>query len=61
MPEIRIKLTGDVAFQNDIKLSEGFLCDVPVDPLGIPYIPLPELLPEEVTGKLRVGYAFPEG
>ena len=60
MPEIRIKLMGDVAFQNGMKLSEGFLYDVPVDPLGIPYIPLPELLPEEIARNLRVGYAFPE-
>ena len=61
MPKIRIKLLGNIAFKNDIKLSEGFKYDIPVDPMGIPYIPLAELLPEEILRNWRVGFAFPEG
>ena len=61
MAEIRIRLVGDVVCRNRMKMSAGFLYDVPVDPLGIPCIPLSELLPEEIIGHVLVGFAFPEG
>ena len=61
MTEIRIRLVGDVVCRNRMKMSAGFLYDGPVDPLGIPCIPLSELLPEEIIGHVLVGFAFPEG
>ncbi|MBQ9009816.1 MAG: hypothetical protein IJ088_10875 [Clostridia bacterium] len=61
MAEIRIRLIGNVAFENDMKLSEGFRCDVPVDQMGVPYIPIARLLPASVLKGRHVGFAFPEG
>ncbi|MBQ9005499.1 MAG: hypothetical protein IJ092_03900 [Atopobiaceae bacterium] len=61
MTEIRIRLIGNVAFENDMKLSEDFRYDVPVDQMGIPYIPIAKLLPAPIVQGRRVGFAFPEG
>ena len=48
MTEIRIRLIGNVAFENDMKLSEGFRYDIPMDQMGIPRIPIARLLPASV-------------
>ena len=61
MTEIRIRLIGNVAFENDIKLSEGYRYDVPVDRMGIPYIPIAGLLPASLVRDQSVSFAFPEG
>ena len=61
MPEIRIRLIGNVAFENDMKLSEGFRYDIPMDQMGIPRIPIARLLPASVVCGRRVSFAFPEG
>ena len=61
MAEIRIRLIGNVAFENDMKLSEGFRYDIPVDRIGIPRIPIARLLPASVIGGRHVGFALPEG
>ena len=61
MPEIRIRLIGNVAFENDMKLSEGFRYDIPMDQMGIPRIPISRLLPASVVCGRRVSFAFPEG
>ena len=61
MAEIRIRLIGNVAFENDMKLSEGFRCDIPVDQMGIPRVPIARLLPASVVRGRHVGFAFPEG
>ena len=61
MTEIRIRLIGNVTFENDMKLSEGFRYDVPVDQMGIPYMPIAKLLPASIVRGQHVGFAFPEG
>ena len=61
MTEFRIRLIGNVAFENDIKLSEGFRYDIPVDQMGIPHIPLARLLPSSFILGRQVSFAFPEG
>lgn len=61
MAEIRIRLIGNVAFENVMKLSEGFRCDIPVDETGIPRVPIARLLPASVVRGRHVGFAFPEG
>ena len=61
MAEIRIRLIGNVAFENDMKLSEGFRYDIPVDRIGIPRIPIARLLPASVIEGRHVGFALPEG
>ncbi len=61
MAEIRIRLIGNVEFENDMKLSEGFRCDIPVDQMGIPRVPIARLLPASVVRGRQVGFAFPEG
>ncbi len=61
MAEIRIRLIGDIAFENDMKLSEGFRYDIPVDRIGIPRIPIARLLPASVIGGRHVGFALLEG
>ena len=61
MAEIRIRMIGNVAFENDMKLSEGFRYDIPVDQMGIPRVPIARLLPESVVRGRHVSFAFPEG
>mgnify|MGYP007101831816 CR=1 FL=1 len=61
MKMLCIKLTGNVAFENRMKMTEGFRYDIPIDSQGIPFIPVASLLPEEIIKNIRVGYAFPEG
>lgn len=61
MAEIRIRLIGNVAFENQMKLSEGFRYDIPVDQMGIPRVPIARLLPASVVRGRHVSFAFPEG
>lgn len=62
---IRIELLGEVAFESHIKLEEGYRYDVPVDELGIPYVPLVELMggkgPIELPAGMALGMARPDG
>ena len=61
MRMIQIRLFGNVAFENRMKMTEGFRYDIPVNHLGIPFMPLAALLPAEIAGDISLGYAFPEG
>jgi len=45
---IRIELVGEAAFEAHMKMDEGYRCDVPTDDLGIPYLPMAELVKEQV-------------
>ena len=62
---IKIKLLGEVAYENLIKLEAGYRCDVPTDELGIPFLPIAEML--ETSGLfsaipgIMVGFARPDG
>ena len=62
---IKIKTIGEIAFESRIKLSAGYRCDIPVDQLGIPYLPLAEILRDsalcEAVPGIRVGFARPDG
>ena len=62
---IRIELVGEVAFEAHIKMDEGYRCDVPTDDLGIPYLPMAELVKEQVPLNfpegLRIGLGRPDG
>jgi len=62
---IRIELRGDLAFESRIKLGEGFCCDVYCDALGIPYLPLGEVMGGRelppVAERMAVGLARPDG
>lgn len=60
---IRIRTIGEVAFQSRMKMSSGYRCDVPVDHLGFPCLPLTEMMkdtPIPVPG-VQIGFAHPEG
>ncbi|MBQ6400579.1 MAG: hypothetical protein IJI21_10750 [Clostridia bacterium] len=61
--DIRIRLIGNVAYEYPVRLSADFRTDVLTDGLGIPILPLPELLPEEILSRpgLRVGIGLPDG
>ena len=65
MYAIQIKTVGEIAFENRIKLTTGYYCDIPVDTLGIPYLPLAEILRDSElymsVPDLRVGFARPDG
>ena len=63
---MRIQLKGEVAFETYIKLEEGYRCDVPTDELGIPYLPVIEILKREFPSfslpeDCEVGLARPDG
>lgn len=62
---IQIKIIGEIAFESRIKLSAGYLCDIPVDQLGIPYLPLAEILRDSelyaAVPDVRIGFARPDG
>ena len=63
---IRIQLKGEVAFETYLKLEEGYRCDVPTDVLGIPFLPLIEILKRDIPSfslpeDFEVGFARPEG
>ena len=45
MSSVRIKLIGEVAFQNSVEHSKGYRCNVPTDQFGIPYLPM-----QDITG-----------
>lgn len=66
MTGIRIELIGEVAFETYLKLEVGYRCDVPTDELGIPYLPLIEILKREMPSfilpeDIEVGFARPDG
>ena len=48
MTGIRIELIGEVAFETFLELEVGYRCDVPTDKLGIPFLPLIEILKREM-------------
>ena len=54
MRMIQIRLLGNVAFENRMKLTEGFRYDIPVNRLGIPFLPLASLLPAEIAVETSV-------
>ena len=66
MTGIRIELIGEVAFETYLELEVGYRCDVPTDELGIPFLPLIEILKREVPSfilpeDIEVGFARPDG
>ena len=63
---IQIELKGEVAFETYQKQEVEYRCDVPTDVLGIPYLPLIEILKRDVPSFLlpeyiEVGFAWPDG
>ncbi len=63
---IQIELKGEVAFETHIQLEAEYLCDVPTDELGIPYLPLIEILKRDMPSfilpdDIEVGFARPDG
>lgn len=62
---IQIKIIGEIAFESRIKLSAGYQCDIPVDQLGIPYLPLAEILRDSelyaAVPDVKIGFARPDG
>ena len=63
MLAIQVRTIGEVALATQIKLAEGYHYDVPVDGLGIPYLPLRKILDAEswMSDDAMVGFAHPEG
>lgn len=63
MPYLMITTIGEVAFENQIKLTEGYRYDITFDNLMLPYIPIAGILREKglITEDVKVGFAHPEG
>lgn len=63
MPSVRIKLIGEVAFQNPEGESKGYYWDVPTDQFGVPYLPVTEIVNREgwPTSGTQMGVAHPDG
>ena len=63
MPYLMITTKGEVAFENHIKLEEGYRYDITFDNLMLPYIPIADILREKglITGDVKVGFAHPDG
>ena len=63
MSYIVITTIGDIAFENYMKLEEGYQYDIPFDNLMLPYIPIADILRKEglITGDVKVGFAHPVG
>ncbi len=63
MPSVRIKLIGEVAFQNPEGVSQGYDWDVPTDQFGIPYLPVSEIIGQEgwPASGTQMGVAHPDG
>ena len=63
MPSVRIKLIGEVAFQNSVDYSKGYRCSVPADSFGIPYLPTQDITGDEAWPALEaeIGFAHPDG
>ena len=62
---IRIELLGEIAFESYMKLGEGYRYDIPTDDLGIPLLPLAEILRKHqafsLPDNMQVGLARPDG
>ena len=63
---IQIELKGEVAFETYLKQEVEYRCDVPTDALGIPFLPLIEILKRDVPSfslpeNIEVGFARPDG
>ena len=60
---IRFRTLGRVAFRNRMKMSSGYRCDVPVDDLGFPCLPLAEMMQDTPlpVPDAQIGFARPEG
>ena len=63
---IQIQLKGEVAFETFSNQEVEYRCDVPTDELGIPYLPLIEILKRDVPSfvlpeHIEVGFARPDG
>ena len=58
-----ITTIGEVAFENPIKLEEGYRYDITFDNLMLPYIPIADFLRKEglITEEVKVGFAHPDG
>lgn len=63
MTEIRVKLLGNVTFEDRRKFFRDFQYDALLDPMGIPYIPLAEILQDTIASlpNVRIGFAHPDG
>ena len=63
MPNLMITTIGEVAFENPIKLEEGYRYDITFDNLMLPYIPIADFLRKEglITEEVKVGFAHPDG
>ena len=60
---IQISILGPVAFEHSIHSEVGCRYDVPVDSLGIPYIPSYEILAAAggLPAGTQIGFAHPDG
>ena len=58
-----ITTIGDIAFENHMKLEEGYQYDIPFDNLMLPYIPIADILRKDglITEDVKVGFAHPVG
>ena len=58
-----ITTIGDIAFENYMKLEEGYQYDIPFDNLMLPYIPIADILRKDglITEDVKVGFAHPVG
>lgn len=66
MKGIKIQCIGEVAFESYFQPEEGYRCDVPTDALGIPFLPLFEILKRDLPSfssfsGVELGFARPDG
>lgn len=60
---LKITTIGEVAFENHMKLEEGYRYDIPFDNLMLPYIPIADILKNEgmIPKDVKIGFAHPDG
>ena len=62
MPKLCIRLKGAVSFQREKENSVGYFYDIWTDSLGIPFLPVAEILGDKkFSVAVEMGVAHPDG